>query len=482
MPPPDQQIPPTTTSVAPAPIPPSRRLLDAPWINRAKTAAIFTADPWNGLWGRRPTYWAACLWCFCVTWPVSIVELAGIPLMLCTALRIHRNWRYIPSILLQPLLLTVALFGIIQFTSGLWTIDRAQWLEQSGSIRWLWSLFMLWPLIEHRRSLILWLAAGALVGNATQLSQFLHTALGWPTPTWPRAPDRTSGWWPPVVCGTLLTAILGLHLPALVLPCRPREKILATIAAPITLAGILASGTRGAWLASAALLLVSIPLLLVIRARSSARPSPASPRTRLFVVTGAILALLAASLIWWKLGDSLLRRADLARQEITAAIHTSNYTTDTGARIGMALWAIDLFRDHPFAGVGAGSFRPATQTLLQSRGIDPSTQAVHQHAHNALLHIAATTGLLGLLPALAVILIALRNAAHLARDRVPSHGPYEWGPFVALLGLLFVSAFDAVHINAQTSALLAVLLSLSPTFIPTTPNGPPPIAATRPPA
>ncbi|HRJ50960.1 MAG TPA: hypothetical protein PKU91_10515, partial [Phycisphaerales bacterium] len=185
------------------------RVLSAPWIDRARTNHLYAVDPWDGFFGRKFTLPWAYVWCFFVSWPVSIVEFAGVPLMIAVLVRIHRNVRLIPSILLQPLLLAVAIFGIIQFTSLLWSQDRSEGIDQAGSIRWLWSLFMLWSVIEYRRSLIIVLAAGFLIGNASQASQFLHVQLDWPTPTWDRAPDRCSGWWPPVVGGSVLTAALG---------------------------------------------------------------------------------------------------------------------------------------------------------------------------------------------------------------------------------------------------------------------------------
>lgn len=459
--------------------PPARRrgfgwLLCGGWIDRSRANSIFDTDSWEGLFGRYPTLLAAYLWCFCVSWPVTAVEIAGIPLMLCTAIRMHRNYRYIPSILFQPLLLAVAAFGAVQFISGWWTQDRAQWLQQAGTIRWLWSLFMLWPLIEHRRGLIIATALGCVVGNATQISQFLHVHLHWQTPTWPRAEDRISGWWPPVVCGTILTAALGLHLPSLLLPGRPRARVLASICAALTLACIFASGTRGAWVASMALILICVPAAILIRRRSSlAFPANGVSKRRspLLTIAATLVIIVVAAVAWVRLGDSIVRRAALARDEISSAIHQHDYRSDTGARIGMAIWAMELFRDHPLLGVGGGSFRPAAQALLASQGVDPKTQAVHDHAHNAILHIAATTGLAGLIPALLVVVLAFRNAISLASTRWRVHGAIEWAPAAALAGLLIISVFDPVHLNAQTSALLAVMLSLCPSFIPESAHG-----------
>lgn len=444
------------------------RVLSAPWIDRARTNRLYSTDPWDGFFGRKFTLPWAYVWCFFVSWPVSIVEFSGIPLMIAVLARVHRSVRFIPSILLQPLLLAVAIFGIIQFISLLWSQDRAEGIDQAGSIRWLWSLFMLWSVIEYRRSLIIVLAAGFLIGNASQASQFLHIQLDWPTPTWDRAPDRYSGWWPPVVGGSVLTAALGLHLPAVFLPGSMRTRILAAAASFITLTGIFATGTRGAWIASAALIPIVAFACVVVRGRAAPvdRPASRASSQARWVLAASCVVVIAAGMLWIWMGDAVSRRIALARQDIAAALTSRDFSSDTGARLGMALVAIDLFREHPWLGVGTGSYRPAAESLVRERAEETSAWRIHDHAHNGLLHIAATTGVLGLCSALLVVILALRNAVHLGLARWQRHGAYEWGPAGALVGLLAVSMFDPVHINAQTSAMLAVLLSLCPSFVP----------------
>lgn len=450
------------------------------WISREKTGRVFETDPWDGVWGRRPTLLCAHFWCFFATWPVSFVEIAGIPLLVAVLIRMHRNWRYVLSMLLQPLFVAAASFWVVQLVSRWWAIGgQGQWLEQAGQVRWLWALGLMWPVIQHRRSLAVTLGIGCLIGNATQLSQFLHVQLGWPVPTWDRAADRYSGWWPPVICGTVLVAALGLHLPGLLLPGPVCRRLLAGLACVVTTAGILASGTRGAWVAGAGLIVVcAIAAVVVGRNRGQqgngstavTHPNPSLGeglwKRRAVAITVVVLLLFAGIVGWQFTGGSIARRFELARQEIATALAKGEYRTDTGARIGMAIWAWELFRDHPWGGVGAGVYKPAVQQMLSSRGVDASGQSVHDHAHNGILHIAATTGLAGLIPALAVIVIGLRNAWVLGTDRWRRFGAYEWAPAGALVGLLLVSAFDPVHLNAQTGALLATLLGLCPSFVP----------------
>jgi O-antigen ligase len=96
---------------------------------------------------------------------------------------------------------------------------------------------------------------------------------------------------------------------------------------------------------------------------------------------------------------------------------------------------------------------------VRNEGLDPAQVRIHAHAHNALLHIAATTGTVGVLLAIAIVLVSLRGAFS---ELGPSGSSgYAAGPGFALLGLLLVSAFDPVHLNAQTGALLGTLMAMS---------------------
>jgi hypothetical protein len=74
------------------------------------------------------------------------------------------------------------------------------------------------------------------------------------------------------------------------------------------------------------------------------------------------------------------------------------------------------------------------------------------------LHIAATTGLVGLTLWLTVLATGLRGAFKGLGDRI---GTYAASPGFALIGLMLAGLTDVVHLNGQTAALLFVLLGLS---------------------
>jgi O-antigen ligase len=249
-----------------------------------------------------------------------------------------------------------------------------------------------------------------------------------------------------VVGGSLLVGALGLHLPAALMG-RGRMRMIAAAAALITLLGIFATGTRGAWLAAAALCLGGV-CTAIARIR---------PRRRMLAAIAAALLVsgLAGAAVWMASGDGVKRRLEQASTEITRALKHQDYDSDTGARLRMARLAIQAVREHPVRGLGAGGFRPFMAEQLKS---EPSSARIHAHAHNAFLHIAATTGLPGLLLAAAIMFTAIRGGlAGLGREGL---GTYAAGPAFALLGLLLVSPFDPVHLNAQTGAFLATLFAL----------------------
>ncbi|MCP4093740.1 MAG: O-antigen ligase family protein [Planctomycetes bacterium] len=58
-----------------------------------------------------------------------------------------------------------------------------------------------------------------------------------------------------------------------------------------------------------------------------------------------------------------------------------------------------MFEEHPMMGVGPGNFRPELDAMYADGRMDgfPKVEERHQQAHSAFMHVAATTGLVGLL-------------------------------------------------------------------------------------
>jgi len=172
--------------------------------------------------------------------------------------------------------------------------------------------------------------------------------------------------------------------------------------------------------------------------------------------------VLLAVLMRGPIGERVAR----AREEIGAAVEKHQYHSDMGGRVLMAYWGGREFLAHPIAGVGAGGFHVWAVTHMRDEGdVDPDPP-IHAHAHNAALHIAATTGVVGLLLAGSVAALGLIGAVRTtpiagAPGSERGRGAHSMAPFFGIVGLLLAGFTDPVHLNAQTGALLAALLAMS---------------------
>lgn len=373
--------------------------------------------------------------------PITPMELAGIPLMVFTLVALFSQWRSLGRLIRQPF--TIALIAWIAWavTALAWSPDRAHGLDELGNARWLWTIPALWLAPHLARPVVIGIALGFVLMHISQLTQFIGLRFGIESIRFNRLPDRISGWSQPAVAGSLLCAILGLHLPRALFAADWSRRILAALA----LVGLIATGTRGAWIVATLMLAAAIVTLAALGLRSRQH------RARAIVVTLAAGALVAAA--GFILSGKIQSRVSEAQREITAALEDGNYATSTGGRIAMAHWALEAARSKPIAGVGTGGYRAWVNESQAERGIDPDSQRVLDHAHNAYLHIAATQGLVGLVLYVAVVALALRNAW----PRTPEAA----GLFTAIVGLTLVSMFDTIPLNAQTSALAMTLAALA---------------------
>lgn len=404
--------------------------------------------------GHRLHIFFGLLWCFSLGLPTTAVEIGAIPLIVYFLLRTPNIWRTWGSCAVQSLSIALACWVCWQAATLFWTPDLHQGLKELSSNRWLWALPLLWPIMERRRWLIAAMCVGFLCGNLSQVGHEVGHRLGIAWLTWPRFEDRNSGWWDPVVGGSLLVGALGLHLPAAVMGSG-RWRWVGIAGCVVTLMAIGATGTRGAWLAAAGLVVLGLGVALV-RLR---------PWTRMLagLLAAWVALVVVGGALWIVKGDSITRRVDAAKVEIDAAIRRGDYSTDTGARVQMAIHALRAIRAHPIRGIGAGGFRSWMSDQVRADGQAPAPSRLHAHAHNAPLQIAATTGMIGLLLAGIVAAVALRGAFSQLGPPGPCSGlgSYAAGPGFAIIGLLLVGMFDPVQLNAQTAAFLSTLMALS---------------------
>lgn len=418
------------------------------WIDREVAQAV----TWD-LRGHRPHIFFGLFWCLLVVGPTSWVEWAGVGLAVTTLARfyyIHRTWR---SVGCHPQIWAIALWFAWQWYSVSWSPDTRRGLLELSTNRWTWSLWFLWTILPRRSWLLAAVITGFFAANIAQLVHGIGVHFHIASIQFPRMPDRNAGWWQPVVGGSMLCAALGLHLPAAVMGSG-RQRWLGLAGSVITLIGIFATGTRGAWIGAVGLIAIVL-LIAVIRWLKRGR---AENRSAMRI--GILLGALAISLIltWVLAGNSITRRYHLGRDEVARAISSKDYATDTGARILMWKWAIEEIKAHPFRGVGAGGFDAWAIQEMHKRGEDKDAAFLHHHAHSTYLHIAATTGLVGLCLWGTAIGMAIRGGFKGLGDRI---GTYAAGPAFAIIGLLLAGIFDVIQLNVQTTALLAVMMALT---------------------
>jgi O-antigen ligase len=382
---------------------------------------------------------AAAIFAFGLGLPITPMELAGVPLILVTLARLPAALHLYPSLLRRPAVIAALAWAAWAALAVTWSPDPAQGLDELAALRWLWVPLALWPVLDRPVLFVAALTAGMLAYNASQLTQLAGQSLGIEALTFGHAPDRIAGWSQPAVAGSILLAALGLHLPA-ALAGRGPSAWTARALALITALALLATGTRGAWLAA-------VPLTLAVTLLLAPRPPRPSRRAVLIAVPAALLIAAAA---WAALGPAIASRIDEGRREIHAAISAGDFSTSTGGRIVMWAWAGRAIAERPITGVGTGGYRAWVTARQRERGIDPASQRVLDHAHSAYLHAAAAQGAVGLALLAAAAVFAVRHA--LTRPLDP-----HTAAAAALLALLAAGITDAVQVNAQTSALLATL-------------------------
>jgi O-antigen ligase len=116
-----------------------------------------------------------------------------------------------------------------------------------------------------------------------------------------------------------------------------------------------------------------------------------TPRSRMLV--GVLIYILAIGIMF---------SSPVLRNRVTQAIEGVRNHLDSGGdlasgkrysehfdRIYMWRWALELFMEHPFLGVGTGGYREAVLSAGGDKGVD--------HPHNNFLYMAASFGTLGIL-------------------------------------------------------------------------------------
>lgn len=407
--------------------------------------------------------------CICVFVPTTGAELGLIPIGICFIIRMTGQHPILEPLAFDRLIWLILAWSGWLAISSMWSAGGGRaWIHDVQSLRFLLVLLFFWPIMQYRGLMVLALCIGGALGQCVQGVHLLSVQFGWGL--FDRFDDRISGWWDPVVGGSLLCVLLGLHMGAMLWTSAPRVRLIAGLGVAAALGGIVLTGTRGAYIGAALLVPTAIAARVIFAERGGVRPW----RLLASLLAAALLAaILAGAVAWAVAGDRIGARVDRGVQEVRAAMQSQNYDSDTGMRLAMWRWAIAAIREHPLIGVGAGGYQPWVRAQSPERaealGAPLAAAAkVHAHAHSWYLHSAAITGLIGL--GLLVTMLGYAVISGLRERRVPESehdryratlaGAYTAGPALGLLGLCTAGIFDSISVNQQTAVVLCVLLVL----------------------
>lgn len=399
--------------------------------------------------------------CLFAAFPTTWLEWSWWPVLVCCCVRMISHHRILGTLPWEwPVRLTIA-FVVWGALSVSWTAGSGEaWLAEWGVARYAVFLFALWPVMNERRWLIGALAAGAVLGNLSQVGHALGRAAGIEWLVWPRFEDRNSGWWDPVVGGTILCGALGLHLAGCMLGRSVRERAVGGVLCVATLAAIAATGTRGAWIGAAGVMVfaAAAAMLMAVHGRwRSGAANRSSARWLGIAAAVAVIVALCGAAVWLAAGETIVRRVQETRQELSRAME-GDYSTFTGARLAMWGWAGRAFVSHPAQGVGMGGYKAWVEgRMAEDGGGQAARPMVHAHAHSMVIHAAASTGLVGALMLIGLMVLCVWNG--LREGRGWARG-YDAGPALALMGLVCAGLFDSVQVNQQTAYWMWLLAAL----------------------
>lgn len=395
--------------------------------------------------------------CGMVCGPTFVVEFAWVPALICFLVRMTGQHAVLEPLAFDRVLWLTLAFWSLAAVSVLWTFgDRAAWLGDVQGVRFFPVLLIIWCVLDLRSWVIVALLAGGTLGLVAQVAHLIDVKSGGmlELPI-ARMPGRISGWWDPVSGGTLLVGLLGVWLAPVFWARSRRARVLGVLGASATLAGVLMTGTRGAWIASA----------MLVPCAAGVAMWRVRPLKRVLVPVMAIVVAGGIGLSWaWALGgDGLRERVKSAAGEVRMVFESRNYDSDTGMRLAMWEWALAAWRSEPILGVGAGGYpswvRSRTPEQAAALGAPAETAGrVHAHAHSWLLHVLATLGSVGGIVLLVVLALGVWSGLTAREDE--RDGALAAGPALGIIGLALAGLFDTVTVNQQTTLMLCVLLAL----------------------
>jgi O-antigen ligase len=257
--------------------------------------------------------------------------------------------------------------------------------------------------------------------------------------------SRVEGTTNPIYFGGFALAFALMLLPQLTGGQKAdSRRVLVLLAITLALVANALSGSRGAWLAIPALLLI-YPLTLGRQLRPALRLGlpPALLALSAAIIAGSVM------LINDRYAETLI---DLAR------IHQGLPSDGAiGLRLGMWQVAWQQFLEQPLLGSGPGSFGQALLSAIESGRLNAEDYAGFRHPHNQYLSVMLVAGLIGLTGLLFLLGSALwLFARRLAPGDIPGAG-LAWAG-LSLVCVVAVMALSESLFDRNTGLVWFALL------------------------
>ncbi len=421
---------------------------DACWVNRPWIDEAFRIQRRDRP-GLAVHLFMGLLTCFTLSFPYAVHEWVLPFAAAASLIRITMTWRLLYHMLILPATLVALAWLAFRAVSLAWSPDPAFGLVHLSEARYMLLILALWPLMEYRTLLIGAYLAGMFVGNLVQLAEGIGLLTDTPWLIWERHnPGRITGWWRPAFGGASLTVPLAIWLFAAfwARTTRPAMRALAIAMSLVSLAAIIASGTRSAWITAACL----VAFVTIVRARQALRARTLA----LWICATVLLAAILA--------PAALPRVRSATDDLTRVLEQRDFDSDTGARILMWIESARAFASHPIAGIGEGGFRTWARADART-WTDSGVDRIGEHAHGTIPHVGAVNGVIGL------AFFALLGACVLRAAWVhPRDGPsgLERSLMLAMVALLIVGQFETLHVGSRLKQHFWLVVALCPSVLP----------------
>ncbi|MBE7473992.1 MAG: hypothetical protein DPW09_03990 [Anaerolineae bacterium] len=225
-----------------------------------------------------------------------------------------------------------------------------------------------------------------------------------------------------------------------------RSTIFFGLSLVLLLAALFATQSRGAWVGFAAAAVMTV----AVRSKQAALVVSAAAIV-------AALAGLAGSFDWGVAGTSAVtqRLVDAAAVATISDISTIEVNDANFATLErLAHWqaAREMWRDHPWLGVGFGNYAVVYPAYAVGRWLDPLG-----HAHNYWLNIGAEAGLVGIIVYAIFWILTFRVSLLALRVADPFQRAVVAGGIGILVHLQIHSLFDNLYVQGMYLHLAIIL-------------------------